>query len=102
MKAREFLSRIKYAVLSVDDKAEVILFGSRARGDNNKDSDWDILVLTDKEANVALQNKIRDKVYDIELEFVAPVSTIIRSKEEWESTAITPFYKNVLREGKAI
>ena len=102
MKTEEFLNKIKYAVLSVDDKAEVILFGSRARGDSNKDSDWDILVLTDKLADAVLQNSIRDKVYHIELEYVVPVSTIIRSKKDWENIAITPFYKNILREGKPI
>ncbi len=28
---------------------EVILFGSRARGDFRKDSDWDILLITERE-----------------------------------------------------
>ncbi len=28
---------------------KIILFGSRARGDFKKDSDWDLLVIVDKE-----------------------------------------------------
>ncbi len=31
----------------IDPKADIILYGSRARGDERPDSDWDILVLTD-------------------------------------------------------
>ena len=29
----------------------VLLFGSRARGDHDKDSDWDFLVVTDRKLN---------------------------------------------------
>jgi len=44
----------------VDDKAEVILYGSRARGDEREDSDWDLLVLTDESLDLA---KTRDFRY---------------------------------------
>ena len=43
---------IRQAINLVDDKAEVILYGSRARGDEKEDSDWDILVLTDYPVNL--------------------------------------------------
>ncbi|HAL80974.1 MAG TPA: hypothetical protein DCO83_01070 [Mucilaginibacter sp.] len=38
-------------------KAEAFLFGSRARGDNRKDSDWDILILIDSDR---VTNEIED------------------------------------------
>ena len=38
---------IRKNVNEIDDNAEIILYGSRARGDERIDSDWDILVLTD-------------------------------------------------------
>jgi len=38
---------IRKNVNEMDDNAEIILYGSRARGDERIDSDWDILVLTD-------------------------------------------------------
>ncbi len=35
--------------MNVDSEAEVVLFGSRARGDFHDESDWDVLVLVNKE-----------------------------------------------------
>ena len=102
MEQKEFLKRIKQAILTIDGKAEIILFGSRARGDAGKDSDWDILVVTDKQAGIALQNSIRDRMYDIELEYLQPVSTIILDKSHWNKISITGFYENVMKEGVAL
>jgi len=42
---KEVTQRIKAKIMEKDPTAEVILFGSHARGDANKDSDWDILIL---------------------------------------------------------
>ena len=35
----------------IDNTAEVILYGSRARGDDKQDSDWDVMILL-KQKNV--------------------------------------------------
>ena len=44
---QDFIAQqVKATVRQIDPQAEVILFGSRARGDARKDSDWDFLVLT--------------------------------------------------------
>ncbi len=42
------LKIIKSTVKSFIPEARVLVFGSRARGDFNKDSDFDILILTDE------------------------------------------------------
>jgi uncharacterized protein len=102
MKTDDFLMKIKYAVKAVDDNADIILYGSRARGDNKKDSDWDILVLTSKKRTVEIENRLRDSIYNIELEHLEPVSAIILNQNEWQGMKITPFYHNVLIEGKMI
>mgnify|MGYP001792404269 CR=1 FL=1 len=41
----ELLKRIKILVREIDSTADIILYGSRARGDEHPDSDWDILIL---------------------------------------------------------
>ncbi|MBQ9357000.1 MAG: nucleotidyltransferase domain-containing protein [Prevotella sp.] len=39
----------KTLLLHLPPKAEAILYGSQARGDERPDSDWDILVIVDKD-----------------------------------------------------
>jgi len=60
------------------------------------------LVITDKEANAQLKRKIYEDIYEVELEYMQPVSTIIFGKEKWNSMSITPLYKNVAAEGKLL
>ncbi len=102
LQQKEFLSQLKNVVLSHDDKAQVILYGSRARGDYKKDSDWDILVLTEKETNYIFQRKIRDEITYIELKYTIPLSTIIMNRDKWEELEITSLYKNVTAEGRKL
>lgn len=80
--------------------ARAILFGSRARGDARIDSDWDILILLDKDRVTAedmdnISYPIREFGWDID-EMLNPIMFTTR---EWESKSFTPFYKNVMTEG---
>ena len=97
----EFISQlIRKSINSIDPKAEVILYGSRARGDERTDSDSDILILTDYSVNLQTERKFRDKLYDLELEIGEPFSVFAYSKNDWQTKQrITPFYQNVTQEG---
>ena len=54
----QITKEIKQTVLGIDPTAEVILFGSRARGDFHEESDWDVLVLTEgDEVEIKLKQK---------------------------------------------
>lgn len=92
---------IKSAVKKKDPSADIFLFGSRARGQSTKDSDWDILILLHKHTvNRLLEKEFRDELFEIELEIGEPISTFVFSKSEWESRhAVTPLYQSVKREG---
>jgi predicted nucleotidyltransferase len=76
----------------------IILFGSRARGDARKDSDYDFIVLLDK-----LDATAKDKVRDIEVAMLnrheALVSALVMRPADWERRAALPIGRNVAREG---
>ena len=80
--------------------SKAILYGSRARGDARNDSDWDILILLDKD-------RLEQADYDnVSYPFVllgcdlgTEINPILYTKKEWESYYFTPFYENVNRDG---
>lgn len=99
-KTQHISQLIRHYINVIDPKAEVILYGSRARGDERPDSDWDILILTDYSVDLVTERKFRDKLYDLELETGEPLSIFIYSKNDWRTKQrITPFYENVTQEG---
>jgi uncharacterized protein len=77
----------------------VILYGSRARGDFRDDSDWDILVLTNRKMDARKEHTMRDKIYEVELKYLQAVSIFIEDKESWDYWEIRPLNKNVAKEG---
>ena len=102
-KTQHISQLIRHYINAIDPKAEVILYGSRARGDERPDSDWDILVLTDYSVDLITERKFRDKLYDLELKTGEPLSIFVYSKNDWRTKQrITPFYENVTQEGVRI
>lgn len=99
MKKEKFLTEVKRAVLSIDNNAQVILFGSRARGDSKQGSDWDFLILTSSALTEKRKRVIRDKLVDTEIEAEQAISTIIYHRKRWNDISITPLYQNVMNEG---
>jgi len=95
---------IKDVIKAVDPSAEVLLFGSRARGDFHSDSDWDILIIVDKEKLTWEDEKIfRHKLYDLELEIAQPISIFVYSRIEWYGkNSVTPFFESIQSEGKIL
>lgn len=97
----EILNKIKNAVLELEPEAEVYLFGSRARGDYNEDSDWDLLILLPGKIDYERKKKIFDKLYDIQLILNQVFNTFINSNQNWNSNEILKqsfFYDNVKTE----
>jgi len=62
------LKRCRSAIQSIDPSAEVILYGSRARGDAESDSDYDLLILTDGEVTLKREDIFRRQLFPIEIE----------------------------------
>ncbi|MBC8004769.1 MAG: nucleotidyltransferase domain-containing protein [Verrucomicrobia bacterium] len=101
VKKKDILQQIKKLVSLTDPSATVILYGSQARGQNNKQSDIDILILVDKD-NISYsdEQKLKYPLYDLEFETGKVISPLVFSRKDWETRhAITPFYKNVKKDG---
>ncbi len=77
----------------------VWLYGSRARGDYREDSDWDILILLDKEKEEA--DDFRDIAYPfVELgwQCATAVNPQIYTTKEWSLHHFAPYQQNVERD----
>ena len=98
---QHIIQLIRQKVNEIDNTAEVILYGSRARGDNKRDSDWDVMILL-KQKNVdkKIEQTFRHHLLDIELEIGVPVSVFVYSKSDWEGKySITPLFRSIKKEG---
>jgi predicted nucleotidyltransferase len=95
--------KISELVREIDNSAEVILYGSRARGDSHPESDWDILILVDTRVDLDYERTFRHKLYDLELETGEVFSVTVLNKDAWKTRHwMTPLFKNVSREGVRI
>jgi predicted nucleotidyltransferase len=98
---RELLEQCRDAVREVVPGSAVILYGSRARGDACWDSDYDLLILVDGPADWRLEDKIRQRLYSIELESGVALCVSAYHRSDWYSPLYRamPFNQNVEKEG---
>ena len=73
------------------------MYGSVARGNDNEDSDIDILIISDNYDEI--EDKVADEVVRIIFEDNEYISAQIMSKEHFEKTKNFSFLRNVLKEG---
>ena len=83
---------------------KIILYGSYARGDYNKNSDIDIMILTDLSDDeiTGYRDKILDYAYDIEWDnnFDITISPLVKNIDKFNYwLEALPFYMNVQKEG---
>ena len=100
-KRNEIIRKIKDLANAKYPDSEIYLYGSQARGDAKKLSDWDLLILLNsKEISFDTETKIMDEFYELELETGEIISALIYSKSEWNKThSFTPLFENIQKEG---
>ena len=79
----------------------IILFGSRARGDHKPYSDYDFLVVLDKPDNTKI-DIIRNIEIEILNKFDILALSIILSEDQWERKKYFPIGINILKDGKRL
>ncbi|MCH5168531.1 MAG: nucleotidyltransferase domain-containing protein [Prevotellaceae bacterium] len=84
------------ASTTLPNGSTLLLYGSQARGDAHKGSDWDLLILLDKP-------ELTDSDYDnVSFPFTMLgwnigelINPQIYTKKDWEAISFLPFHKNV-------
>ena len=85
-----------------DSLKKVVVYGSYARGDYQKNSDIDIMILVkanDEEIKKKF-NSVCDLAFDYELEYGIVISPLVKNEEhflKWSDAL--PFYRTVKMEG---
>ena len=95
------LQKVKNAILELEPEAEIFLFGSRARGDFNEESDWDLLIILPGKITFERKSAIVHVTNSIEVKEGELLSRIYFSKDEWLNNKIilgSPFYDNISKE----
>lgn len=95
-----FAQQIK--VIYGDSLKKIVIYGSYARGDYQKNSDIDILILvnaSDEEIKKEF-NSVCDVAFDYELRYGVIISPLVKNEQHFQKWSDTvPFYRNIKREG---
>lgn len=79
----------------------VVLYGSRARGDFAPGSDYDVIVLVDR-AGKELEEQICSLAWNFGYEQQASISVLVFEQALFEADRYEPLFINVRREGIAV
>ncbi|MBI2472716.1 MAG: nucleotidyltransferase domain-containing protein [Planctomycetes bacterium] len=77
---------------------EIILFGSRARGDFTEGSDYDFLIVVDKRRKTD-ENILLSLGVEFLDKYEALIAEILCDEKEWENKKRFPIGLNILKEG---
>ena len=83
--------------------AGVVLYGSKARGDDTPGSDIDLLVLTTRPVSYRQKEQMTQAVYPLELDLGAAISLLIVDQAKWDHglCRMMPIHHEVERDGVA-
>lgn len=97
----KILKKITELAMSKYPDSEIYLYGSQARGDAKNFSDWDLLILINKnKISFEIETSLMDEFYELELETGEIFSTLIYSKTDWtKNHSLTPLFENIQKEG---
>jgi len=97
MRRADIISQVKNLGSQVlPSGSHLFLYGSRARGDNRVDSDWDMLVLLNRPHHEDEDFRlISYPLMELGFNLGQYFSIHTYSQQEWQNMSFLPFYKNV-------
>lgn len=95
------LDHLVQRIVDVADPLRMILFGSTARGDQNPDSDLDVMVVVPEGVP---RRKTAQKIYMNLLDFERSVDVVVATEADLEAYGdnFSLVYYSALREGKEV
>lgn len=95
------LAACKSAIESIDATAEVVLYGSRARGDATDESDYDLLIISDSQVTIEAEDRFRRALYDLQLETATVITVLMVNRDQWDAplSRAMPLHQNIERDG---
>lgn len=98
---QKILPRIKETIEKVTPDAEIILYGSVARGEETENSDIDILIVVNKDQlSLAEQWAITDPLYEMGVWELILISPHVYTRNQWYGRPFrTPYMINIMNEG---
>jgi predicted nucleotidyltransferase len=99
-KEQDVINMIRETIHKAEPTAQIILYGSRARGDAKVTSDWDVLAIVDK-AQFASEDRsnLEYNIWDKGLMMGEEINLFTYTKKQWDSAPPSLFKYNVLKEG---
>lgn len=101
---QDILQKFSRCATSVIGKSlsKIIVYGSYARGDYDRESDIDIMILTsltDGEIE-SVENKLYDIAFEFMMDYGIRISVIVKNEDHFRYwLGALPFYDNVAKEG---
>ena len=102
-KKTQIISLIRDTIRASEPTAQIILYGSRARGDAREDSDWDVLTIIDKpRLTLKDRSNLQFPVWDKGLALGQEINVFPYTRRQWEQAPPSLFKYNVMNEGIAL
>lgn len=100
---KEIIKRFKAEVeKALGDRLDrVVLFGSRARGEAEPDSDFDFLV-TVRRLEKEDRNRVREIASDLSLECDTVITVLLLHTEDFREDRYFYLYENIQKEGQVV
>ena len=82
---------------------QIILFGSKARGDDDAESDIDLLVLTSRSLSRPERHAMTDALFPVQLRHDVVLSVLILPTREWSAgvVSVLPIHDEIVDQGAA-
>ena len=100
----EALARLKQDLSARFPLVDIVIFGSRVRGDSDLESDLDVLVVLSAPRSHRVRAEVSGIVFEINLDLGTNISALVVGSEEWLDGRLSrsPIKKNVDRDGVSI